>query len=244
MKTNSPLILAGCLAGGLLAAPALRADIILTIENPGVQSTTVSGAATETFDSAPLGDVASPYATAVGTLSGGTVVASTYDGGQYGGADETAFFTVLGDGSSATLIFPAPEDYFGLWWAAGDPGNLLKLYDDGTLISSYQFSEITPDLSAAYYGNPNNGLDSGQPFVYLDFTTAGGTKITSVEFDNITDSGFEMDNLSVFGEPISPPGRAVPDGGWTLALLTIGIGGLLALRPSRRLGAGIGVPGT
>ena len=51
---------------------------------------------------------------------------------------------------------------------------------------------------SAYFGNPNNGLDSTQPFAYVNLVATSGTVFNTVVFSNARiDSGFESDNHSV-----------------------------------------------
>ena len=63
------------------------------------------------------------------------------------------------------------------------------------------FSFTTP--GDAYYGNPNNGGDPGEPFAYLNFNGTDGTTFTSVVFSNngTTGTGFEADNFSIGNVP-------------------------------------------
>lgn len=205
--------------GGLILAMPSQAGLVFTIENPGVQASTVPGVVTENFNSYPLGPFSGSIA--VGTLSSGGVIRAP---DSYGGANATRYYSI-DNVSSATLTLTSPQYYFGMWWPAGDAYNQLEFYDNSTLLASYKVGDIIPHLSSAYYGNPNNGQDPSEPFVYLDFTTTAGDAITSVHFINTGPSGFEMDNFSVLGTPITPPGNGLPDGGSTAALL----GGTLAL---------------
>lgn len=233
MKIQMKAILSALtLGGGLLFAPSLHAQVIFTIENPGVQATTVPGAITETFDSLPLGNLGT-YVSPIGTFGpGGNVHAANIYGGAYG----SDYFAVGSESGTyaETLTLNGPQDYFGMWWSAGDRGNVLKFYDGATLVDTVYTSTLFPYLNPAYYGNPNNGGDAGEPFVYLDFTTTGTTQITSVVFDEtLRGAGFEMDNLSVFGQPIPPPGHRIPDASETGLLLLMAGASLLGYRQCR-----------
>jgi hypothetical protein len=219
MKTKYiPLLLS-------LMASSSYAQIVFTVEPVGVESTTVPGVTTETFDSQPLG--AFSGSTAVGSFSpGGNINAANI----YGGAGNSDYYQVVGLGSS-TLTFGSAQDYVGLWWSAGDAGNELKFYDGAALVGDFVVSTYAAGLPASYYGNPtpgpNLGQDAGEPFAYINFTALPGTTITSVEFDeNIAGYGFELDNISILNSYITPPGSSVPDQTSTLGLL---IGTLFSL---------------
>jgi len=229
LKSTSVLAVAG-----LLAAISAQAGLVFTIEGPGVQQTTVAGATTETFDSLPLGLMGTYHSSAIGgTYVGGQVAAAS----QYGGAGGNTRFDVVGLGNTTvqTLTFDTPQAYFGMWWSAGDPSNELKFYRaDSTLLASYVIGDILPSLSSAYYGNPNPaflGQDATEAFVYLNFTSTDlGSLIGSVEFDNVTTSGFESDNHSVYGQLITPPGQELPDAAASLPLMGGAIAILMFLR--------------
>ncbi len=218
---------------GLATAMSGHAGLVFTIENAGVQATTVPGVTTETFDSGSPG--AFSGAIAMGTLStGGAKVAPNF----FGGSSASQYYAVGAQSGStaATLTLTTPQNYLGMWWPAGDAQNRLEFYDGATLLASYRVADIVPFLSPAYYGNPNGGVNAGEPYVYLDFTTTGGSHITSVNFLNdSTGSGFEIDNISVTTDVITPPGNPIPDGGSTLALLGGTLAGIGALR--RKLSA-------
>jgi hypothetical protein len=220
-------IFAGCLGVMTVATP--RASVIFTIEGPGVQQTSVAGVTTETFNSGSPGGFNG--AVAMGTFSsGGAKVAAD----QYGGANGSQYYAVgVQSGAlQSTLTMTTPQNYVGMWWSAGDVQNHLEFYNGATLVGSFAVGDIIPSLNSSYYGNPNSGLDSSEPFVYLNFTATGSDSITSVKFKSDTlGAGFEIDNLSVTTERIEPPGHGVPDGGSTAALLA---GGLALLRGVRR----------
>jgi len=226
----------------VFAVMSAEAGLVFTIENPGVQATTVPGAVTETFDTLPIGPTG-PFQTAIGSFSSGGAVV-LYSDLPIGGAFQTDYYAIGSESgfTTATLSLAKPETYFGMWWSAGDALNHVELYDGATLLGSYAIGDISAGLSHAYYGNPNNGYDTAEPFVYLDFTTTGLSRITSVKFLNDgLGSGIEMDNLSVSDQPIAPPGHAVtyadpvPDGGSTKCLLVAACASLIAGRRMRFL---------
>jgi hypothetical protein len=225
MKLTKIVITAGLMS---LAASA-NAQLAFTIEAPGVQSTSVSGVLTESFDSLSLGLWAGG-STSVGTFSaGGTVYATD----QYGGANGSQFMRPVP--APIMLTMPAPQNYFGVWWSAGDPLNFLEFFDGATSLGVYNVGSIIPFLSPAYYGNPNAplGRNTAEPYAYLNFTTTGTEHITSVKFSG---ANFEFDNVSITERKITPPGTVpgVPDGGSTLGLLAAGIAAVAALKRKTR----------
>ena len=119
-----------------------------------------------------------------------------------------------------------------MWWSAGDSNDLVSLYDNATLLGSFTVGDIIPLLTPAYFGNPNGGGNTGQPYAYLNFTATGTSDITSIEFSQTSSgSGFETDNHSVFDQIITPPGNpTVPEGGALLPLFAIVISGFFYTR--------------
>ena len=160
---------------------------------------------------------------------------------QYGGADSGSYGVVgspTGDRYtyspvwhaytwSSTLSFKSPVSYFGFWWAAADPGNHLTLYsgknvaltmDDQTLIDA-----LGPCSGGRnpYCGNPNNGLDKKELFVYVNIYS-NGAGFTSAEFQQTSWGGFEFDSLLY---NVDPPLSTPEPASWgLLASGFIGIG--------------------
>jgi hypothetical protein len=187
------------------AGTTCRAGVVLSIDAAGVQSSTVPGVITEDFNSFAPGTY-STLSTAVGTLT--TSGAFQIQGpDQYGGAGGTGeYFTFGAQSGSAdpvTLTFNGPQSYFGMWWSAADANNTVQFYSGGTLEATYTTASIFGGISNSYYGNPNGGGDSGEPFAYLNINGMGGTTFTSVVFSNTgtTSTGFESDNWSVASVP-------------------------------------------
>jgi hypothetical protein len=187
-----------------------HAGLVMSVEAAGAQISTVAGVTTETFNSFGTGQYSS-LQTAVGTLStSGTLAIVAAD--IYGGAGGTGnYFAVGAQSGSAdpvTLTFKGPESYFGLWWSAADANNSVTFYSGSSALMTYNdasaFSFTTP--GDAYYGNPNNGGDTGEPFAYFNFNGTNGTTFTSVVFSNndTTGTGFESDNFSVGAVPEPP----------------------------------------
>ncbi|QEH32664.1 hypothetical protein OJF2_11430 [Aquisphaera giovannonii] len=174
MRTSPIVSSCGVLALSLAAfAPAADAGLVVSVEAPGVQATSVAGAVTETFDSFSSGGYQT-LNTALGTVT--TTPTGNFaaiEASPVGGAGGSGNFFVLGyqSGSAepATLTLSQPQSYFGFWWSAADGSNEIAFYSNGQWLGSFRV-----------------------------FATAG-TSITSVVFSNsgTTLSGFETDNWSV-----------------------------------------------
>ena len=203
----------------------------MTAEAATVQASTVPGVLTETFNEFSTGQYSS-LTTAVGTLSTAgslAIVAADIYGGAGGTGNYFAVGAQSGSADPVTLTFSGPQSYFGLWWSAGDVNNTLTFYSGAQRRDVVQHRQRTREVSpASYYGNPNNGGDTGEPFAYLNFNGTGGTTFTSVVFSNngTTSTGFESDNFSINGVP--EPSSLILSG--TAAL----IGGLALFRRRRQ----------
>jgi hypothetical protein len=228
-KIHSGVLLCASVIG---LADAANAQISVTPEAPGDETSIVPGVITETFNEFSTGPVSTTtgLATSIGTLTGGYIFAAN----EYGGAGGTGNFYAIGKEVGVQTTFPGiltfngPQTYFGLWWSATDPQNSLTFYNGATPIETFTSAEITAGLSGAYLSNPSGtfaGQDKGEDFVYLNFDVTSGAPITSVQFNdgNETSTGFEMDNFSI----IAP--SKVPDAASTLTMLGLGSAGLTAL---------------
>jgi len=201
------------------------AGIIVSVDAPGVQTTAVVGATTETFDSGAASGV-------LGTYTNMLVLSPALYFGIYGGAFGTDYGAVF-DGF-AVLELGSPQKYFGMWWAAADADNTLWLYDDATLLIQLTTSDLLPFLPPAYFGNPNTGQNPAEPYFYLHFTTTGNSEITHVLFANGSDSFFESDNHSIVDQSIGPPGTVVVPEPSGLAAAVCVLGIVMATRRRNR----------
>jgi hypothetical protein len=179
--------------------------ISLSVETAGLQTSAVQGVTTETFDGFSTGQYSS-LTTAVGTLSTAgslEIVAADIFGGAGGSGDYFSLGAQSGSADPVTLTFNGPQSFFGIWWSAADVNNTLTFYSGATELATFNTSSVFAGLGNSYYGNPNNGGDTGEPFAYMNFNGVSGTTFTSVVFTNngTTSTGFESDNWSISSVP-------------------------------------------
>jgi hypothetical protein len=110
-----------------LFASAANAVTIISVEAPGVQSTTVAltKSGIETF-SGPAG-----HGLTLASGFGGSAFTGNYSahdevatGTQYGGAGGSGYFSMTH--GTVTIDVTGPANYFGLWASAIDPNNAIE----------------------------------------------------------------------------------------------------------------------
>ncbi len=218
------------LAAVVLPAISSAASLNIYLSSPGSQSTYISGATTESFNTLPLGIKSTPYVSSIGAYQfSSTSHFAVLSADQYGGANGSDYVALGAQSHSSTpvdLDLVRPANYFGFWWSAGDVNNGISFYYNTTLLTRITTATIVSLLSAhngtvtavngstysksSYYGNPNNHLDASEPFAYVN-VFAGGTEFNRIVFDNsgATGSGFESDNHSVYFGAAAPNGASV-----------------------------------
>ncbi|MBV8969478.1 MAG: hypothetical protein JO331_10520, partial [Verrucomicrobia bacterium] len=175
-----------------------------------------TGVAVENFNEQALGSIAArgiifggdPNVGVYSPRGGGTIVAAD----QFGGAGGTGNY--LTDNSSfhsppqpasTTIIFMHPERYFGIWWSAGDPNNVLQFLSAGKVIQTFTTSDVVNFINDSpnkqgYRGDPNppfKGQNNGEDYAYLNFFAKEGFSFNEVVFSNNGSTGFESDNHTV-----------------------------------------------
>src|SRR5262249_17964966 len=114
--------------------------------------------------------------------------------------------TSINKGSQpTTLTLATPQRYFGLWWSAGDTNNLLSFYSGSKLIETFRTNDVVNFINAqpnksAFYGNPNNGQNKGEPYAFLNFyadPSNPSLTFNRIVFSNVGSSGFEQDNHTI-----------------------------------------------
>jgi hypothetical protein len=233
---------------GLAATPALADPFLVTYEAPGVQNTTAtfSYSGVETFNEKTVANNQS-FTTNFGTAGYPTVITGAYSGVDiysadvWGGAGGTGNYAVTFSTSGYSLNLSTSDgsaiDYFGFWLSALDSGNQLSFYNGSTLVYSFDPNDVLNLLAAspndsAYFGNPNGGGNSPQPYVFLNFYDLDKTGFTQVVFsENPEVGGYESDNHTVGyykttpGTPVVPVPEPI-----TLTLLGMGFAGLGVIR--------------
>jgi hypothetical protein len=176
-----------------------------------------SGAATVVFTpngQAVQGSAAGLYAAPF--LSGGNGTGFGPGGSnQANGADATIYLTSGSTGAfvnaAVELQFAAPQLYLGLLWGSVDNYNTLRFYNGATLVDTVTGVDVL--------ASPN-GDQGVNGTVYVNINTTGAFNrvvATSSQF------AFEFDNVAYSASP-------VPDGGTTLMLLGLALGGLGLVR--------------
>jgi hypothetical protein len=123
----------------------------------------------------------------------------------YGGAADAnnpngTRYSLQGAGTSvsnSTLKLNTASSYFGMWWSAGDPKNVLDFYSGNTLVAQFTTASLMDPLPAAYDGNPRNRLlDRNEPFAFINFFADANTTWDKIVLRNNGSSGFESDNYT------------------------------------------------
>jgi len=236
-----------CSAGACIHASVLTAYL----SAPAVVATQVTGAVTEDFNSTSLltqhsggTDTGGVHtfnwtngANLIGTY---TAVAPTgayipiIAADQYGGAGGSPNqYMYVGkrntnDATTVELDLQTPENYFGFWWSAGDPLNVLQIYSGSVLVATFTTADLTsflgtsssqntitaisgakygPGGTGTYFGNPTSAFhaqDGSEPFAYVNLV-ASGFSFDRIVFTNNGSSGFENDNNSVYAGTLDIP---------------------------------------
>jgi hypothetical protein len=241
------------------AGAAVPFDVRYESEAPGIQNTTatftVSGV--ETFETVPLGTGQS-FSTDFGTsgaITGQYSNVQINPADQYGGAGGTGkyavTFTSQGDYTlNLSSTIAGGVNYFGYWLSALDSGNQVSFYSKGTLLFTFDPSDVIAAVNknanpGEYYGNPNPafaGQDSTEPFIFLDFFSKD-RPFDKIVFSEVNSGGgYESDNHTVghyltegtgTGVPLSPgsfPGAVPEPASWAMMLAGFGLVGLGARR--------------
>ncbi|QDV39070.1 PEP-CTERM sorting domain-containing protein [Tautonia plasticadhaerens] len=214
----------------ILSSPASATTVSLSVEAPGVQQSSFSNIVTEDFDSLSTGST-TLINSAVGTYSaaapGGMIVSAD----AYGGAYQTQYLAVGNQSlptTSITLDLAGPATYFGFYFGAIDALNTVDIFDGAELVASITRATILPLLGGDpdYFGNPNTGENTGEPYVYVNVVATSGT-FDRVLFSNPSGTGLESDNHSVQVVP-EPSSLAIAGIG------LLGVGGATLRRRRRR----------
>jgi hypothetical protein len=207
----------------ICAHAATAATISVYISGPSVQSSFVAGGVTETFDSLAPALLQADYISPIGTYrmtasSSLSIEAPNQFGGADNGSGTTTRYAAVGaqSGTAGPIVLDltGPQDYFGFWWSAGDPNNGVSFYNGSALLARFSSADLIAALSPIngrvtaidgsryrirdYYGNPNTGQNTDEPYAYVHAFTSG-TTFDRLVFDNSGSlaTGFESDNHTV-----------------------------------------------
>ena len=234
------LVLAAA-AGVLLAGPASAAWNI-NYEGPGVQNTTATftTSGVETFDSRSAGAAAS-FSTDFGT---GGLIEATYSGGRidtpnaYGSAGGVGNHIVTFSNLTPitidfTTTLPEGLTYFGYWLSALNAGNTLEFYNGGSLVATIDTGSVKDSIDAkanasAYYGNPNTGQNTGEPYAFLNVYFTGGDTYDRIVISQLAGGGYESDNHTVGF--FTAQGGVPEPATWAMMIMGFGMVGFAARR--------------
>jgi hypothetical protein len=235
------------------------AGIDVYLSAPKSQATVFTNTLTETFEGFTAGIHTTSMVATIGTyqLSTTTKLAVLADD-QYGTG--TGQYVSLGaqSGTSApvTLQLSSAQSYFGFSWNAGDANNEISFYNSGQRVGYYATSQVIGLLShttvttldgqtyqsSAYYGKPTTGVNSGEPYAFLNFIYTGGA-FDKIVFSNSNSigTGFESDNHTIRTVAPTAPGSFVhagnastPEPGTLTLLSGLGLSGGIFLKRRRR----------
>jgi hypothetical protein len=217
----------------------------VTLESPGIdnqvsplvvngQAYGANGVIQQTFDALSKGTNTKVSLGSVGAYSQINVVKADVFGGAGGTGNYVSIRT-----SPVTITFTAPQRYFGMWWSAGDPNNVLQFYSGNTLVQTFTTKDVLTFINnlpasqrSLYFGNPNThfqGGNSGEPYAFLNFFADPSNEtvtFNTIELYQASSGGaFESDNhtiaagytsitgMEIDPEPIAPiPGDTVDVG--------------------------------
>jgi hypothetical protein len=190
-------------------------SMVVTYEVAGVMSSPVLSSYTYDFNSIGTGIKSNISWTGWGgTGNFSSVMVNAVD--VYGGANNSSY-TAASESTQTILNLSTAVSYFGMWWSAGDAGNILDFYNGGTKIFTFT-SPVLSGLSSSYNGNPNSGSNrggnSGEKYAFINFFVQTGAQIDKIIARG---GGFESDNWTlrdpayglVVGDGATLPGTAV-----------------------------------
>jgi hypothetical protein len=200
----------------LFLAQAAQATLVVTVEAPGVQTSSALNATTIDFNSVSTGY----KGLQTFLLPGPSTV--TYVGNQfvipadqYGGAGGVGNYLSIQANNSVTLSLSTPQAYFGMWLSAADSANQIEFFNGSQMVGSFSATgPLMSSLPATYLGNPNSqflGDDPTEKFAFVNFYAPGVSDMfNEIVFTNLPGgTNFESDNHT-FSTTLQAP-SAVPE---------------------------------
>lgn len=193
------LLLASLLA--LLVIPA-KAELIVTYaEDPSLNQSSLGGTQVFDFNTMSIGYQKNVSWKGVGTFDQLYInKADAYGGAADATNPKGSLYSVQGAGTpvtSSTLQLDIASSYFGMWWSAGDPRNVLSFYSGEKLVGTFTTSSLLNLLPSTYDGNPiNRKINSGEPYAFINFYGDEKTTWDRIVLTNDGSSGFESDNYT------------------------------------------------
>lgn len=179
------------------AATYAVAQINVTYSGAGVLTSSIADAIVFDFDNQSLLSWSSSEQNKwLNTVAGSTNIGSfssvSFHGADvYGGAGGINNYI-----TEATLTLNTEASYFGLWWSAGNGGNILEFYLSDTLVAQFT-SDILTSLSSSYDGNPSGpyfGGNTNEKYAFLNFYGSNGFTFDKIQSKG---GGFENDNWTI-----------------------------------------------
>jgi T5SS/PEP-CTERM-associated repeat protein len=192
----------------------------VTLEPPGVQESSLFtnpaafgaiSVSEETFNELSTGFHSKSFPFANNPSLGSYNVGQIQKADAFGGAGGTGNYLTVNQSinkasNPTTLTFSNPQRYFGMWWSAGDPNNVLQFYSGATLLETFRTNDVVNFINASpnkksFYGNPNNGKNTGEPYAFINFyanPSNTGLTFNKIVLSNIgVGTGFESDNHTI-----------------------------------------------
>lgn len=223
-----------------ITAPATNAvpdPVNFFLSAPGVQGSFLAGTSVETFDdpskfsslSSQTFTSSNAPALSVGTVVAGTFTVTTVSVGGASTTTSTATpygstgsrFTMVPSNNSMTVDLGSNLNYLGFWWASGDAGSTIEMYDGSTMVGTFSTSNITSIIPKGtgktvtayggavytnneYYGargqaapTPTQLNSYIEPFAFVHAVAPTGLTFNKIKFIQGPSGGFELDNLTV-----------------------------------------------